>query len=397
MEAAVPATSSIASDPAPLGRALAGALLTLATAGLAISFLGLILDHAWHNTRPFDRFWSPPHIVLYSGLGMVLVSNLGLFSRPVREAMGGPMVAAWPLAFRVPAPLLITALGSLVALFSGMVDQKWHEVLKGGESLYSLPHNSILLGAVVAALGVLAGAHSFRGRREPRAWEVAVLASGLMIPFVRLVSSFADSRAFVAAGIADPVLSTDIGATQMRMRYLELNLLTDNTLLAPLALVLALLVPAAFASALAKKGWAATRAAVAFAVSLLVLTAMVRALGLNILWSSPALFLVVPAAFAADLAGPRLGSRPWLAWALAGTVFAAGHDILYGFSAPGIALAAAGGALAGLAGRGLGRLVENPTPRAVGLVILLVGVAVPVGLGGLDTYLRYGTFYGLVL
>lgn len=388
-------------------------LLLLASLGTVLAFAGFIWDHGWHQTLPFDKFWSPPHILLYSGLSLIILTNLGLFHAPVRESLAGGLMLRIPfLAFRVPAPLLLLAVGSLAAILSGMMDQKWHEALRGGESFYSLPHDSILLGAVVAAFGLRQATVALRARKpggsegpawlrrleDPEAdrWLVPLLASALMVVSLRLVSSFGDTRAWVQTLMADPRLSTDVAGNALRQRYLDLNLLADDTLLAPLMLVLALVTLLAYSRGLAGRRWAATSTAVAFALLLLALEGLVRLGGMNLLWSSPAVYMVVPAALAADLAAPRLRPRPGLAWTLAGAVFAVGHGALYGFNPGGIALAAAGGGLAGLLGRSLTGFVERPTPRSVGLGLLLMVVVVPALLGGLDILVRYGTFYWLL-
>lgn len=403
----------MAPEAALRGRRLTQGLLAAVSLGAGLAFAGFIWDHGWHQTLPFDQFWSPPHLLLYSGLTLVILTNLGLFYAPVRQSLAGGLVLRVPfLAFRVPASFALLAVGSLAAILSGMMDQKWHEALRGGESFYSLPHNSILLGAVVAALGIRQAAVVLRGRKagdpgdpawvrrfeKPEAdrWLVPVLASALMVVSLRLVSSFGDTRAWVGTLMADPRLSTDVAGNALRQRYLDLNLLADNSLLAPLMLVLALVTLPAYARGLVGGRWAATRTAVAFALLLLALEGLVRFGGMNLLWSSPAVYMVVPAAAAADLAAPYLGRHPGLGWALAGVVFAAGHGALYGLHPAGVALAAVGGWFAGLMGRGLADFVERPTPRAVGLGLLLMVVVVPVLLGGLDILVRYGKFYWLL-
>lgn len=395
-EATRTASSQPVADPAAAGRRLTRIVFSVAGLGMALAFFGLIWDHAWHTTTPLDAFWSPPHILLYSGLALVMVTSLSIFVRPVRESLSGGLVLRVPfLSFPVPAPLLLLGAGTLVAVLTGMVDQKWHEALKSAESFYSAPHNFIITGAMVAAFGVRSGATVLRaGREERSAWGVPILTAAFVVVFMRLFASFGDTRAEYGARLLNPVLTVDPNWTALQHAYLDTNILADNTLLAPLVLVAALMTPLAYAEGLTGKRWTATRTAGVFAGMLAAMDGIVMTMGFRPLWTSPAVFFVLPAALAADLAAPRL-PRPDLRWVVAALVFTGAHGALYGFNPAGVALAAAGGWLAGLAGRALSDVVDRPTPRKLGWGLLVFAVLFPVLLGGLDILLRYGKYYWL--
>jgi hypothetical protein len=363
---------------------------------MALAFFGLIWDHAWHTTTALDAFWSPPHVLLYSGLALVMLTSLSIFLKPVRDSLSGSLGVRVPfLSFPVPAPLLLLASGTLVALLTGMVDQKWHEVLKSAESFYSAPHNFIIVWAMVAAFGLRSGATVLRGGRDERsAWAVPALTAAFVLVFMRIFSSFGDTRAEYEARLLNPVLSADPNWVALHRAYLDLDIVADNTLLAPLVLVVALVTPLAYAEGLTGRRWTATRTAGIFAAQLALMDLAVMAAGYRPLWTSPAVFFVLPAALAADLAAPKL-PRAGLRWVVAALVFTGAHGALYGFHLAGVALAAAGGWLAGLSGRGLSDMVDRPTPRRLGWGLLLFGLLFPVLLGGLDILLRYGTYYWL--
>lgn len=374
---------------------MARAVFGVAGLGMLLAFVGLIWDHAFHTVTILDAFWSPPHILLYSGLALAMLTSLSIFLRPVRDSLSGGLQVRVPfLSFPVPAPLLILGGGTLVAVFSGMMDQKWHEALGVAESFYSLPHNFIIMGAVIAAFGLRSGATVLRGGRGERSvWAVPALTAAFLVVFMRLFSSFGDTRAEYQARIADPVLGAIPGWAAAHQRYIDWGFLADNALLAPVMVVAALITPLAYAEGLTGKRWTATRTAAVFAAQLAAMDGLVMAAGYRPLWTSPAVFFVVPAALAADLAAPRL---PKFRWAAAALVFTGAHGALYGFHPAGVALAAAGGWLAGLSGCGIADFVDRPTPRRLGWGLLLMGVVFPVLLGGLDILLRYGTFYWLL-
>lgn len=383
-------------DPAATGRRLTRAVFGVAGLGMLFAFAGLIWDHAWHTTTALDAFWSPPHVLLYSGLALVMLTSLSIFVRSVRESLSGGLVLRVPfLSFPVPAPLLLLAVGTLAAVLTGMVDQKWHEVLKSAESFYSAPHNFIIVGAMIAAFGIRSGATVLRaGREERNPWAVPALTAAFVVVFMRLFSSFGDTRAEYEARLLNQVLAADPNWVALHRAYLDYNVVADNTLLAPLVLVAALVTPLAYAEGLTGKRWTATRTAAIFAAQLAAMDGIVMAMGFRPLWTSPAVFFILPAALAADLVALRF-PRPDLRWVVAALVFTGAHGALYGFHPAGVALAAVGGLLAGLSGKALSDFVDRPTAQRLGWGVLLFGILFPVLLGGLDILLRYGTYYWL--
>jgi hypothetical protein len=281
-----------------------------------------------------------------------------------------------------------------MAIFSGMVDQKWHETLKGGESAYSLPHNFTILGGMLAALAICSAFLLLQRQagKVANKWAVAVFAAVLVMVMYRLTYSFAESQTGVLRAMADPVLASDPNAQALRQRYLDTNLLADNTVVAPVFLVVAALLPLAFARGLTGDRWAGTRAVLVFAGVGLALTALFWLQGYRSVRSTPVALAVLPAGIAADLALRFLAKNRRaedLSWLVATAVYLAGYGALFGLHPAGVALALGGGWLAGFMGRGLAAVTVNATPRAVGWTLLWMGLVVPVALSGLDFYLRW--------
>lgn len=132
-------------------------VLDLAAVGLVVAGLGLAWDGSWHFTFPFEGFWSPPHKVLYAGVALAVAANLGTFLPRVRRAFAGPAIRVPALSFEVPVPLVLLAAGSLMMLMGGMIDSRWHEILKGSEGYYSIPHNITIIGGIVMGLAMASG------------------------------------------------------------------------------------------------------------------------------------------------------------------------------------------------------------------------------------------------
>src|SRR5258707_5989921 len=94
-------------------RALVFLWISLGFAVLAFG-VGASWDRAWHGTHPFEQFWTPPHLFIYS---MTLASGLAfarvLLDRDLREQFGEgfhlPLVP-----FAVPSSLLFAGCGFAV-------------------------------------------------------------------------------------------------------------------------------------------------------------------------------------------------------------------------------------------------------------------------------------------
>lgn len=394
-------------------------VLILAGLGLATALGGLWWDGAWHRTFPFEAFWSPPHLVLYAGVLLALGVSAGGLLGSVRSAFDDPGVRVPLLAVRLPVPVLLLAFGTLLALFSGMVDSVWHERLKGGESSYSLPHNLTISGGLLAALGILSGALLLKEKndldRRALAWGVLAFGAGLAAGLVRYVGSFAVTRADYLTSLNNPALQADLQSLALRRATLDWNWTADNPLWAPAALALALAAALSMAQALRPRRWSATASLALLLGGLLAFTAAILAAGQNPSYRF-ALAFGLPMALLADFGEwrwvratapsplPKLPAaeksglsfrRGLLLWAAAGLALGIAHNRFYGWSLPGLLLSGGGGALGFAAGRGLVRLILRPSPAILAGGLLLLAAALPVAAGGLDIWLRYGRYWWL--
>ncbi len=390
-------------------------VLVLSALGFATALGGLWWDGAWHRTFPFEEFWSPPHLVLYAGVLVALAAAGGALLERVRRAFDGPSFPLPLLSVRFPVGLLLLALGTLLALFSGMVDSVWHERLRGGESAYSLPHNLTISGGLLAALGILSGALLLRDKtdldRRVLAWGVLAFGAGLSAGLVRYAGSFTVAKADYLFSMSNPALQADLQAAALRRTTLDWNWTFDNPLWAPLALTLALATALAVAQTLRPARWSATLSLALLLGGLLAFTAAILAVGQNPSYRFTLAF-ALPLALTADFGEWRWGREgsetvaqegsglPFrqglLLWALGGLALGVAHNAAFGrWSLPGLLLAAGGGALGFAAARGLVRFILRPSPGEMAVGLLLLGALLPVLVGGLDIWLRYGNYWWL--
>src|SRR2546427_10932172 len=70
-----------------------------------VELIGGGWDIQWHIAHVPEFFWTPPHIVLYSGAGLVLLSTAGAFLLPwAGRPGGGPFSSPRPARFAGAVP-----------------------------------------------------------------------------------------------------------------------------------------------------------------------------------------------------------------------------------------------------------------------------------------------------
>jgi|GEM_PF-536420 len=193
--------------------------------GALVFLLGGSWDIAWHIEIGRDTFWSPPHLVLYSGILLILASCAYAFAAARRLA--GANRRAWP----GPGPV-IAALGAALALASAPIDDTWHRLFGLDVTLWSPPHLMLIGGMAIAAFGAVAGFAWLASRRDPAQlatlwrstaarWtgpEVALyLAGGVLLAIVLGVLSEYDYDVSRYPVLYHPILLAALGALVLVM------------------------------------------------------------------------------------------------------------------------------------------------------------------------------------
>jgi hypothetical protein len=157
-------------------------LLAIAYAGGAIGMWGTFYDTAWHRTIGRDTFWSLPHLFIYGGGLLVWIAvslALVLTSRGRLADVGGPIVRLGSL--RLPFGFAVTGLGVIIVIGAAPVDIWYHGTFGKDVLIWSPPHMQAVVGAMVAATGMMFAVAAQRGRgalARPWLWTVAILLDG---------------------------------------------------------------------------------------------------------------------------------------------------------------------------------------------------------------------------
>jgi len=122
---------------------------------------GLTWDIRWHAAVGRDSFWSPPHLLMYSGvalagalcLAVVLVDTW----RYWRGVPGVDDRTTWPVLglFRAPLGFVVAGSGMVTLLIAAPFDNWWHELYGLDVTLWAPFHVMGLIGASIAGVGLI--------------------------------------------------------------------------------------------------------------------------------------------------------------------------------------------------------------------------------------------------
>ena len=355
----------------------ASPLVTTANRALVVAVIfdflafgvGFSWDRIWHTTHPFEDFFSPPHLFIYT---MHLCATLTLayvaFTPRLRSAFG-PSFRLVPLPFPIPGPIAIAGGGFVVTALAGMFDAVWHTRFGLDETGWSFPHSMLGAGIFVAFVGVAACRWAIRDQRP------IGLAGALVFGFLLLATAAERWNGPIGSNLAPavveyvsriPVLAAEPPFQHTTRIYLTFDIDRMNPLFVPLA------------SLSAGMGLALLRSFDPRPVPTLALTALLT-------WTSTFIPFVVPGVILA-LGGARRAGRS--TWTLAGLGFALTAAVLW--------YAGAGGAFLGVllfpGGVWLGGLIwsvaQRPTRQGVLAFVVLAGIAYPALTGIVDLTLR---------
>ncbi|HEX7275124.1 MAG TPA: hypothetical protein VF248_05880, partial [Nitrososphaeraceae archaeon] len=131
--------------------------------GVALQVGAANWDIIWHGLVNVESFFSPPHTVLYSGVGLSLIATVVGIVISIRRKFS--LKSPYSVYRSIPDPLKLIALGCLVEVFSGQFDNWWHTNF-GFDGLLSPPHLMLISGMFLSIMGALIGTHLFESRRK---------------------------------------------------------------------------------------------------------------------------------------------------------------------------------------------------------------------------------------
>ena len=123
--------------------------------------LGLAWDREWHTIVGRDQFFTPPHDLMYTGIGgaglIVLILVLTSTVRYWRKAPGVDETSTVGIfgIFHAPLGYIITGFGALIAFIAAPLDNYWHELYGIDITLWTPFHIMGTIGGILAGFGLL--------------------------------------------------------------------------------------------------------------------------------------------------------------------------------------------------------------------------------------------------
>lgn len=133
------------------------ALLLLAAGAL----YGMVWDIQWHHDVGRDRLFTPPHILLFSGIAVSgMICLLAVLWESWRAHQGDPALnpetsVTILKVFRAPLGLIMAGFGHLLSGCSAPLDNYWHYLYGLDVQLWSPFHVMGFIGQSIATLGLI--------------------------------------------------------------------------------------------------------------------------------------------------------------------------------------------------------------------------------------------------
>ena len=159
----------------------------LVALGVALQVGAANWDIIWHGVVNVESFFTPPHTVLYSGVGLSLIATVAGIVISIKHKSS--LKNSFAIFHKIPHPLKLIALGSLVELFSGQFDNWWHTNF-GFDGLLSPPHLMLISGMLLSIVGALIGTHLFESSRKFRIISEMICYGILWMILINLVFMF---------------------------------------------------------------------------------------------------------------------------------------------------------------------------------------------------------------
>lgn len=144
--------------------------------GIFAILYGSAWDGQWHAAVGRDQFFTPPHVLMYSGVAsvgllcllMVLLETMRYYRRV--PGVNDQTTSTILRIFHAPLGFIITGFGMLMILLSAPLDNYWHVLYGIDVTVWSPFHIMGLLSGLIAFLGIvyLFGSEATRARQYRR-------------------------------------------------------------------------------------------------------------------------------------------------------------------------------------------------------------------------------------
>ena len=142
--------------------------------------IGFNWDRSWHTTHPFEDFFSPPHLFIYSMHLCATITLAYIAFTPTLRRWFGPTFRLPLIPFPIPGAIGLAGAGFGVVALAGVFDGIWHSAFGLDETNWSFPHSMLGWGLFIAFLGITSCRVALREWR-PIGWPSAIVFGFLIL------------------------------------------------------------------------------------------------------------------------------------------------------------------------------------------------------------------------
>lgn len=183
-----------------------------------LAMWGLQWDIRWHIRIGRDSAWIPPHLMMYSGVAIIVMLCFGMLAWDTWRrrggldagggtvaAGGGTVAAAGEMAvlgFVSTPGFHLAAWGIALTVLAAPIDDLWHRVFGIDVTLWSPPHLLGLSGSFINTAACLLIAREVYPRRSPTGRTALIVSAALLLVGLTLTAQQAIHIAYLHGGIA---------------------------------------------------------------------------------------------------------------------------------------------------------------------------------------------------
>ena len=136
--------------------------------GITVSLIGGTWDVSWHRSIGRDTFWTPPHILIQMGAGVLvgIASAYTILATTLAGACQARDASVQVLGCHAPGGAFIAVWGSLAMFASAPFDNWWHNAYGLDANFASPPHALLMLGFFATNIGTMTCMASIINRSE---------------------------------------------------------------------------------------------------------------------------------------------------------------------------------------------------------------------------------------
>jgi hypothetical protein len=105
-----------------------------------LAYFGIQWDVSWHIVIGRESAWIPPHLAVYSGVGLVLASGV---------------VPLWLTRGRASPGVYLLAIAGLASTFAAPLDELWHRLYGLDSTIWSFPHLVFVFSGSLVPLALI--------------------------------------------------------------------------------------------------------------------------------------------------------------------------------------------------------------------------------------------------